>query len=163
MAKNYITPQGSEKLKAELKKLLYQDRPELVKVIAWAASNGDRSENGDYIYGKRKLREIDRRIRFLTQRLEAAEVVDLSQQNPDRVLFGAQVLVTRTRMDTGEEKKSSYRIVGQDEIDPKQGWISWVSPMAKALLNSKVGDVVTFRSPQGEEELEVLEISYLNI
>jgi transcription elongation factor GreB len=153
--KNYITPQGAEKLKVELKKLLYQDRPELVKVIQWAASNGDRSENGDYIYGKRRLREIDRRIRFLTQRLEAAEIVDPLKQRTDRVLFGATITVLDE-----EDQKRQYRIVGQDEIDPKQGWVSWVSPIAKALLNSKVGDVVSFRSPGGDEELEVLEIRY---
>jgi transcription elongation factor GreB len=153
--KNYITPAGAEKLKSELKKLLYQDRPELVKVIQWAASNGDRSENGDYIYGKRRLREIDRRIRFLTQRLESAEVINPEKQNSDRVLFGATVTV----MDE-EENQKVYRIVGQDESDPKQGWISWISPVAKALLNAKVGDCVQVRTPKGVEDLEVIEIAY---
>lgn len=155
--KNYITPAGAETLKAELKKLLYGDRPELVKVIQWAASNGDRSENGDYIYGKRRLREIDRRIRFLTQRLEAAEVVDPEKQNSDRVLFGATVTVLDE-----EEKLKIFKIVGQDETDPKQGWISWISPMAKALLNSKVGDLVQVKTPKGPEDLEVIRIVYQN-
>lgn len=153
--KNYITPSGADKLKAELKKLLYGDRPELVKVISWAASNGDRSENGDYIYGKRRLREMDRRIRFLTQRLEAAEVIEPKSQNPDRVLFGATVTVLNE-----DEQEKTYRIVGQDEIDAKLGHVSWVSPIAKALLNSKVGDVVRLKTPKGEEELEVVRIQY---
>src|SRR5690242_11061668 len=116
--KNYITPAGAEKLKAELKKILYEERPELVKVISWAASNGDRSENGDYIYGKRKLRELDRRIRFLTKRLEAAQIVQPSQQKSDQVLFGASVTVLDE-----EGERRTYRIVGQDELDPKKGWI----------------------------------------
>lgn len=153
--RNYITSEGASRLKSELKKLLYEDRPELVKVIQWAASNGDRSENGDYIYGKRRLREIDRRIRLLTKRLEAAEVVDLAKQNRERVLFGAKVTV-----ETESGEKKVFRIVGQDEIDPKMGWVSWVSPIAKALLNAKVGDVVQLRTPKGVEELEVLEIAY---
>ncbi len=153
--KNYITPSGAARLKSELKKLLIEDRPELVKVIQWAASNGDRSENGDYIYGKRKLREIDRRIRFLTQRLEAAEIIPPSQQKADRVLFGATIVVLDE-----SEKKRTYRIVGQDEIDPKQGWISWVSPIAKALLNRQVGDYVQLKTPKGEEDVEILEIQY---
>ena len=153
--KNYITSNGAETLKAELKKLLYQDRPELVKVIQWAASNGDRSENGDYIYGKRRLREIDRRIRFLTQRLEAAEVIESSLQNHEKVLFGASVTVLDE-----EERERTYRIVGQDEIDPSRGWVSWVSPLAKALLNSKVGDVVQLHTPKGTVDLEVIKIQY---
>jgi transcription elongation factor GreB len=153
--KNYITTIGAEKLKAELKKLLYEQRPELVKVIAWAASNGDRSENGDYIYGKRRLREIDRRIRFLTKRLESAEVIDPSQVQSDRVLFGATVTVLDE-----DENERTYQIVGQDEIDAKKGAVSWVSPIAKALLNSKVGDVVQLKTPKGEEDLEVISIFY---
>jgi len=153
--KNYITPAGAEKLKLELKKLLYGERPELVKVIQWAASNGDRSENGDYIYGKRKLREIDRRIRFLTQRLEQSEIVDPSQQKQHVVLFGATVTVLNE-----DDEEKVYRIVGIDEIDASRGWVSWVSPIAKALLNSKVGDVVQLRTPRGVEDLEVLKIEY---
>ncbi len=155
MTKNYITAAGGEKLKIELKKLLIQDRPELVKVISWAASNGDRSENGDYIYGKRRLREIDRRIRFLTQRLEAAEVVDPSQQDHSKVLFGASVVVVD---EGGHERR--LRIVGEDEIDLQQGWISWKSPMARALLSAQVGDVVQAHTPKGRQEFEVIKISY---
>ena len=154
--KNYITPAGVQNLKVELKKLLNQDRPELVKVITWAASNGDRSENGDYIYGKRRLREIDRRIRFLSQRLEQAEIVDPLKQDQSRVLFGATVTI---QDEEGLEK--TYRIVGQDEIDLSQGWISWVSPMAKALLNAKQGSVVQVKTPRGDEEVEVIKVEYL--
>jgi transcription elongation factor GreB len=153
--KNYITSTGFHQLKKELHQLLNVARPELVKVVSWAASNGDRSENGDYIYGKRKLREIDRRIRFLTQRLEASEVVDVAKQNRSRVLFGATVVVLDE-----EAKEKNYQIVGVDEIDPKVGKVSWVSPIAKALLNRKVGDVVTIESPAGPVELEILEIDY---
>ncbi len=152
--KNYITPEGAAALKTELKKLLYADRPELVKTVAWAASNGDRSENGDYLYGKRKLREIDRRIRFLQKRLEAAEVVE-KPGDASKVLFGAKV----TLLDE-EERKRSYRIVGVDEANPAQGSISWISPLAKALLNKKIGDVVNFKSPKGEEELEIVGVDY---
>jgi transcription elongation factor GreB len=153
--KNYITASGFENLKTELRKLLNEDRPELVKVISWAASNGDRSENGDYIYGKRKLREIDRRIRFLSKRLEAAEIIDSAKQDRSRVLFGAQVVVRDE-----DEKTRTYRIVGEDEIDAKNGLVSWVSPIAKALLNSRVGDVVSLVSPLGVVELEVIQIDY---
>jgi transcription elongation factor GreB len=153
--KNYITASGAESLKVELKKLLTLDRPELVKVISWAASNGDRSENGDYIYGKRRLREIDRRIRFLSKRLEASEIVDPSKLDPNKVLFGAYVTVLNE-----DEVEKTYRIVGQDELNPSQGWVSWVSPIAKALLNTKVGDVVQLRTPKGVEDLEVVRIRY---
>ncbi len=166
--KNYITPAGADRLKAELKKLLHEDRPELVKVISWAASNGDRSENGDYIYGKRRLREIDRRIRFLSKRLEAAEIIDPSQQLAQqvaqqegtaqiscRVLFGATVTVLDE-----EERERTYRIVGQDEIDLSKGWVSWVSPIAKALLNAKKGDVVQLTTPKGIEDLEIIRVTY---
>jgi transcription elongation factor GreB len=154
-AKNYMTPAGAERMRSELKKLLYGDRPEVVKTVSWAASNGDRSENGDYIYGKRRLREIDRRIRFLTKRLESAEVIDPATQSSDRVLFGATVTVQDE-----EGKKRTYRIVGIDEAQPGEGQISWISPLAKALLNARKGDAILFRSPKGEEELEVLEILY---
>ena len=156
--KNYITLTGANCLKAELKQILTIDRPELVKVIAWAASNGDRSENGDYIYGKRKLREMDRRIRFLTQRLEAAEVVDPGKnQDVSKVLFGATVSV-----EDEEGNHKAFTIVGQDEIDAKNGKISWVSPIGKALLNRRVGDVVTVSTPKGNEDFEVIEIRYGN-
>jgi transcription elongation factor GreB len=164
-AKNYITPAGADRLKAELHKLLHEERPTLVQTVSWAASNGDRSENGDYIYGKRRLREIDRRIRFLTKRLEAAEIVDPAAQAADRVLFGARVTVQRVDSpdSEGEDESSrprTYRIVGIDETDVGRGEISWISPMARALLNAKIGDVVTLRTPRGDEELEITEIRY---
>jgi transcription elongation factor GreB len=123
--------------------------------VSWAASNGDRSENGDYIYGKRRLREIDRRVRFLIKRLEAAEVVDSAGRDTDRVFFGATVAV---RSRTGGAR--TVTIVGIDEVDPARGRVSWISPIAKALLKAREGDVVTLRSPAGAEELEVLEIRY---
>lgn len=154
-SKNYITPVGFKKLQDELKDLLRMKRPEVVQAVSTAAANGDRSENGDYIYGKRKLREIDKRIRFLQKRIEAAEVVDTNQQNSNRVLFGAIVTV-----ENEAGKQIIYRIVGIDESNPEKKEVSWISPIAKALLNSKVGDVITFRSPKGEEELEILRIQY---
>lgn len=153
--KNYITPSGAERLRAELKRLLDVDRPEVVRVVSWAASNGDRSENADYIYGKRRLREIDRRIRFLTKRLDASEIIDPAKQNSDRVLFGATVTVSA---EDGNQK--IYSIVGIDETDGKKGYISWISPMAKALLKAKKGDTVTVRTPRGEEDLEIISIEY---
>ena len=153
--KNYLTPGGATKLKEELKRLLYEDRPALVKTVSWAASNGDRSENGDYIYGKRKLREIDRRIRFLTKRLEIAVIVDPAAQTSDKVLFGASVTIENSQ---GERK--TYQIVGVDETEVSRGKISWISPLAKALFNAQIGDVVNFRSPKGEEDLEIIEIRY---
>ncbi len=154
-AKNYITPAGADRLKAELKRLLYGDRPALVQTIQWAASNGDRSENGDYIYGKRRLREMDRRIRFLGKRLEIAEIIDPVTQQSDRVLFGARVTVKDE-----EERSRTYRIVGIDETEVSRGEVSWISPIARALLNAKVGDFVTLRTPRGDEELEILKIQY---
>ncbi len=153
--KNYITPQGLEKLRTEWKKLMDIDRPELVKIVSWAAGNGDRSENGDYIYGKRKLRETDRRIRFLTKRMENAEVINPSQQHSDKVLFGATVTVIDE-----EAKERKYSIVGIDETDGKRGRISWISPIAKALLRHKVGDSVTVVIPKGQEDLEIKKIIY---
>jgi len=156
--KNYITPQGAEKLRNELKELLNKERPELVKVIQWAASNGDRSENADYIYGKRRLREIDRRIRFLSKRLELAEIIDPLSQKSDRVLFGATVTVLNEQ---GLRKK--YIIVGIDETDVKKGKISWISPVGKALLQSQSGDTVTVRTPLGEEDWEVETIEFCSI
>jgi transcription elongation factor GreB len=155
-AKNYMTPAGNRRLKAELTHLLRKERPEVVEIVAWAAGNGDRSENGDYIYGKKRLREIDRRIRFLTKRLEIAEVVDQRlQKDRDRVFFGARVSFENGR---GEEK--TVRIVGVDEARLEKGEISWVSPVARALLKAEEGDVVKVQTPTGIDELEVLEVEY---
>lgn len=156
--KNYITAAGAKRLQEELRTLLHVERPKVVSTVAWAASNGDRSENGDYIYGKRRLREIDRRVRFLTKRLERAEIVDLSSQKNDEIRFGATVTI-----EDEDGKRSRYRIVGIDESDPKRGDISWISPLAKLLLGARVGDAVTFRNPRGvEEELTVVRIEVLN-
>jgi transcription elongation factor GreB len=152
--KNYITPAGFARLQAEKKQLLEVERPEVVKTVAWAASLGDRSENADYIYGKRRLREIDRRVRFLIKRLEAAEVVDSSGRDTDQVFFGARV---RAKGAAGER---TVRIVGVDEVDPANGCVSWVSPIARALLKAREGDVVRLRTPAGEEKLEILEVDY---
>jgi transcription elongation factor GreB len=156
--KNYITPAGYARMQAELKQLLDVERPETVSVVHWAALNGDRSENGDYIYGKKRLREIDKRIRFLIKRLEIAEVVDSSGQEQDRVFFGATVSV---RDEAGRVSRVS--IVGMDEVDPTRGRVSWVSPIAKALLKARAGETVTLRTPSGDEELEVLEVEYLEL
>ncbi len=153
--KNYITPWGAQKLRDELHQLLDVERPNVVKVVQWAASNGDRSENADYIYGKRRLREIDRRLRFLTKRLDAAEIVNPKEQNSNKALFGSTIVV---RYENGTQK--TYRIVGVDEIDASRGHISWVSPMGKALLQSQAGDFVTVRLPRGEEEIEIIKITY---
>lgn len=153
--KNYITPAGAERLRAEHKHLLDVERPEVVRVVSWAAGNGDRSENGDYIYGKRRLREIDRRLRFLSKRMANMEIVDPAKQSASRVLFGAQVTVED---EAGAQK--TYRIVGVDEVNPSTGDISWISPMARALLNHVVGDVVTVKSPAGERDYEIIAIEY---
>lgn len=153
--KNYITPRGFQRLRDELQLLLNKTRPDLTQVVAWAASNGDRSENADYIYGKKRLREIDRRIRFLSKRLEIAEVIDPTQVRSEQVAFGATVT---TINEAGLRKTIS--IVGIDETDPARGRISWISPLAKSLLGHKNGDIVLFRSPKGEEELEILGIRY---
>lgn len=157
--RNYMTPGCAERLRAELKRLLYQERPQMVETVAWAASNGDRSENADYHYGKKRLREIDRRIRFLTGQLDTAVVVDPRAQRGragTRVLFGATVTVENR---AGEERVLS--IVGRDEIDTARGRISWVSPVGRALLNAEEGDVVIFATPGGGEELEILRVEYL--
>ena len=156
--KNYITPKGHARLKDELHLLLHKTRPDLTAVVAWAASNGDRSENADYIYGKRKLREIDRRIRFLTKRLEIAEVIDPAEVVADKVQFGATVTYEN---EEGLKKKIS--IVGIDEIEPSAGKISWLSPLAKALMGNLKGDAISFQSPKGEEELEIVKIEYKEI
>ncbi len=155
-SKNYMTPAGNAKLRAELRNLLDVVRPEVTATVQWAASLGDRSENADYIYGKRRLREIDRRIRFLTKRLESAEIVDPAEQSSDQVRFGATVTV---RYESGEER--TFSIVGIDETEIKRGRISWISPIGRALLNSRVGDLISFRSPKGEEELEILSLKYI--
>jgi transcription elongation factor GreB len=152
--KNYITPAGYARLEAELRRLVEIERPEVVKTVAWAASLGDRSENADYIYGKRRLREIDRRVRFLIKRLEGAEIVHASGRETDQVFFGATV---RVKSATGEK---TVTIVGVDEVDPAHGRVSWVSPIAKALLKAREGERVTLRTPAGEEKLEILEVTY---
>jgi transcription elongation factor GreB len=156
--KNYMTPGGFARLKGELDRLVGTDRPELVATIAWAAGNGDRSENGDYIYGKKRLREVDRRIRFLIKRLDAAEVVDPAARDDtdDRVFFGATVDVVN---DKGEPRTVS--IVGVDEIDTARGYISWVSPMARALIRAGEGDTVTLQTPGGREELTIAAVRYV--
>ena len=157
--RNYITPGGHARIREELDHLLRTERPHVVEVVHWAASNGDRSENGDYIYGKRRLREIDRRIRFLTRRLDLAEVVDPArQENADQVFFGATVTLCD---ELGAEQ--TYQIVGVDETDFARGRISWVSPLARALLKAREGDAVRFLSPAGWREVEVLAIEYRNI
>lgn len=155
-SKNYITPTGFQRLKDEALQLLDRERPELVKVIAWAAANGDRSENADYIYGKRRLREIDRRIRFLTKRLDAAEVIDPAQrEDTDRVFFGATVTLAD---ESGTY--SIYSIVGIDEADAARGRISWVSPLARALLKRQAGEQFVFKAPGGDQVLEIVEVEY---
>jgi transcription elongation factor GreB len=157
--KNYITPAGFKRLKEEALNLLDKERPELVKVIQWAASNGDRSENADYIYGKRRLREIDRRIRFLTKRLDKAEVVDpVRREQTDQVFFGATVTV-----EDGQGAEKIYSIVGIDEADVSRGRISWISPLARALIKAREGDTVVVRTPGGDEALEIAEVKYVAI
>ena len=158
-SKNYITPAGHARLKDELEHLVKRERPHVVEIVAWAASNGDRSENGDYIYGKRRLREIDRRIRFLTKRLDIAEVVDpLRQGDNDQVFFGAQVTIA----DSGGEE-NTYTIVGVDEADVMRGRISWISPLARALIKSREGDSIRFQSPVGIREIDILAVVYKEI
>ncbi len=156
---NYMTPAGHAVLRAEFERLIKVERPHLTQVVSWAASNGDRSENGDYIYGKKKLREMDRRIRYLTKRLDNAEVVDPArQQNLEQVFFGATVTVMHLRSDAAVDV--TYRIVGIDEADPATGRISWISPLARALLKAREGDIVKFQSPAGPREIEIIEINY---
>ena len=153
--KNYITPQGYARLRAELLQLIDDERPKVVEVVHWAASNGDRSENGDYIYGKKRLREIDRRIRFLTKRLDVAEVVDPAARTAtDQIFFGATV---------GYEaagQQHEITIVGIDEVDPARGRVSWISPIARALLKAREGDVVQLKTPAGVETLEIVSVRY---
>lgn len=153
--RNYITPAGHRRLKEELARLWEVERPKLVETVAWAASNGDRSENADYTYGKRRLREVDRRIRFLSRRLEIAEVVDNAGQDHDQAFFGATVTYADR---SGQERTVS--IVGIDEVDPARGRVSWISPIARALLKARAGDSVTVSAPAGAEEIEVIAIRY---
>jgi transcription elongation factor GreB len=154
--RNYLTPAGYAALREELAHLMTEERPAMVQIVSWAASNGDRSENGDYLYGKKRLREIDRRMRFLTKRLELAEVVDPSlQPNKDQVFFGATVTYADK---SGDEH--TITIVGVDEAEPLNGKISWISPVARALIKAHEGDTVTLRTPGGVEELDVLEVRY---
>ncbi len=158
-AKNYITPAGYQRIRDELEQLWKVERPALVQTVSWAASNGDRSENGDYIYGKKRLREIDRRIRFLSKRLDVAEVIDPAQRGEcEQVFFGATVTVCGR-----DGKERTYSIVGVDEADAGRGLISWVSPLARALLKAREADVVPVHVPGGVEELEIVEISYRSI
>ena len=155
-AKNYMTPQGFGRMREELDALMRKERPEVVKVVTWAAGNGDRSENGDYIYGKKRLREIDRRVRYLSKRLANAEVVDAAKRpKTDQVFFGATVTYANGR---GEER--TIKIVGVDEVELDKGHVSWISPIAKALLRAEEGDVVKMRTPGGVEEIEIVKVTY---
>ncbi len=155
-SRNYITPDGHARLKDELDRLLRLERPQVVSVVQWAAANGDRSENADYIYGKRRLREIDRRIRFLTRRLDLAQVVDpVMREGTDQVFFGATV-----RVSDEQGVESLYQIVGVDETDGSRGRISWLSPLARALIKSREGDRVRFQSPGGWRYVDVITVEY---
>jgi len=155
--KNYMTPRGYQRLHDELKNLIEKERPETVKVVSWAASNGDRSENGDYIYGKKRLRELDKRIRFLNRRLAYAEIIDPgTQENVDRIYFGATV----TLVDPAD-REYRYRIVGIDEADPELGDISWISPLARALLKREIGDLVSVCVCGEKTQYEIVDIEYL--
>ena len=155
--KNYITPEGFAALQAEFHQLYKVERPEVVRTVSWAASNGDRSENGDYIYGKRRLRQIDGRCKHLMKRMDLAEIVDASrQQHLEKIYFGAWV----TLFNLSDESETTYRIVGKDEIEPNKGYISWVSPLAKAMLGKGLGDTVKVVTPSSEGEFEVIDIRY---
>ena len=157
--RNYMTPAGNRQMQDELRQLLRVERPNVVETVAWAAGNGDRSENGDYIYGKRRLREIDRRIRFLSKRLENAEVVDPRRQTRrDQVFFGATVTYA-----SGDGAETTVTIVGVDEADFARGQVSWISPIARALMKTREGDVVELRAPSGVEQIEVLNIRYAEV
>ncbi len=155
-AKNYITPSGYQRIKNELLQLIDVARPEVVRIVSWAASNGDRSENGDYIYGKRRLREIDRRIRFLTKRMDLAEVVDPTvHHGSDQIFFGATVTY-----ENQHGVAQTVTIVGIDELDPLNGKISWISPVARALTKAREGDEISLQTPAGVEHLTILDVSY---
>ena len=156
-AKNYMTPEGFARMRDELNMLMRKERPEVVKVVTWAAGNGDRSENGDYIYGKKRLREIDRRVRYLSKRLANAEVVDAAKRaKTDQVFFGATVTTANA-----QDKERTVKIVGVDEVDLEKGHVSWISPIAKALMRAHEGDVVNLRTPAGIEELEIVKVRYV--
>ena len=156
--KNYMTPLGYARLKNELTKLLDTERPDLVKTISWAASNGDRSENGDYIYGKKRLREIDRRIHYLNKRLDSAEVVDPAKRGDSaQIFFGATVTYAYVR---GGRDERTITIVGVDEVDTKRGHVSWLSPIARSFLKKRSGDIVTLATPSGEAEIEIIGVRY---
>ena len=156
-AKNYMTPAGFARMREELDGLMRKERPEVVKVVSWAAGNGARSENGDYIYGKKRLREIDRRVRYLSKRLANAEVVDPARRGKtEQVFFGATVTYANGR---GEER--TIRIVGVDEVELDKGHVSWISPIAKALLRAEEGDMVKMRTPQGIDDIKVIEVRYI--
>ena len=158
-SKNYMTPHGWRRMRDELTWLVKTERPNVTSVVSWAAKLGDRSENADYQYGKKRLREIDRRIRYLTKRLEAAEVVDpATREETDQVFFGATVVYAN---EAGEEH--TLRIVGIDEMEPSKHYVSWISPIARAFIKCREGDTVTLRSPAGSEELEILEVRYEEI
>ena len=158
-APNYISPAGYARLKDELEELVKRERPKIVDIVAWAASNGDRSENGDYLYGKRRLREIDRRIRFLSKRIDHAEVVDpLRQGDNDQIFFGATVTLSDP---AGVE--NTYTIVGIDEADAARGRISWIAPLSRAMIKAREGDSIRFQSPLGWRELDILEVVYRSI
>lgn len=152
---NYITPSGLQQIQEEYQRLKHVERPEIVETVSWAASLGDRSENGDYIYGKKRLREIDSRLRYLGERLDKVELIDPTKKSSDKVEFGATVDV----IDEDGNKKT-YKIVGVDETDAEVGKVSWLSPIGKALLNSKVDDFVNFKTPKGDRELEIVSIRY---
>jgi transcription elongation factor GreB len=155
-SKNYLTPAGWRRMRDELQWLVNHERPDVTSVVSWAAKLGDRSENADYQYGKKRLREIDRRIRYLTRRLEMAEVVDpATREETDQVFFGATVTYAN-----GEGEENTVRIVGIDEMDPAKSYVSWISPIARALIKAREGDTVRLRTPAGEEEIEILEVRY---
>jgi len=158
-SKNYMTPHGWRRMRDELTWLVKAERPEVTSVVSWAAKLGDRSENADYQYGKKRLREIDRRIRYLTKRLEAAEVVDpATREETDQVFFGATVEYVNAAGET-----HVVRIVGLDEMDPSKNYVSWISPIARAFIKAREGDTVTLRTPAGEEQLEIVEVRYEEI
>ena len=155
-SKNYLTPTGWQRLRDELRWLVNTERPAVTQVVSWAAALGDRSENADYLYGKKRLREIDRRIRYLTKRLEVAEVVDpATREETDQVFFGATVTYA-----TADGTENTVRIVGIDETDPSKHYVSWISPVARALIKAREGDTVSLRTPGGDEELEILDVRY---
>ena len=158
VGKNYISPHGLTRLKQELRTLKFEERPAVTRTVSWAAENGDRSENADYTYGKKRLREIDRKIRFLSKRIESAEVIDPLAIKSTRVQFGATVTILNEN-----DEQRVYTIVGADEIDLTKGRISWLSPLASALMKAEIGDVVTFRAPGGRQELEIVNVVYLEI